>query len=101
MFIELSDIKCSTFLKLGVMFDYTILNNNEINFTSNIYVTRYNDDNKSESYNLYHRGYYLIDKKTLSVAEKNSVNFTDEFYEGKNILVKDLFAKYILNNLIY
>jgi hypothetical protein len=102
MFIEISNIKYSSFpsnLKLGVMLDYTIINKNEINFTSNIYVTRYNE--KSESYNLYHRGYYLIDNKTLSVAEKNSVNFIDEFYEGKNILVKDLFTKYILNEIIH
>ena len=104
MFIELSNIKYSTFptnLKLGVMLDYTIINNNEINFTSNIYVTRYNENGKSESYNLYHRGYYLIDNKTLSVAEKNSGNFTEEFYEGKNILVKDLFTKYILNEIVH
>ena len=103
MYIEISNTNYSNFptnLKLGITFDYTILNNNEINFTSNIYVTRYDNNNNPDSYNIYHRGYYLIDKKTLSVAQKNSVDFIDQFYEGKYILVEDLFQKYILDKII-
>lgn len=40
-------------------------------------------------------------KKKLYVAQKNSINFINQFYDGKNILIEDLFEKYILSNIIY
>lgn len=97
MFISISHSDDNTFpqdLRLDIFMDYNIYNQNEINFTINMKIFR-----KNEFYDKTYLGAYFVDNKDLKVAEKNNMVFKNQFYEGSNILVENLFQKYILPRL--
>jgi hypothetical protein len=102
MFVSISNQNNNNFpsnLKFDMSIYHNIINSNQISFTINMSIFDYSSEN-SIPYDISFIGSYLIDTKKLSVSQKGHNNFKDEFYFNGQVLVSDLFAKYILPHLI-
>jgi len=103
MFVSISNDNNNNYFPSNLKFDMSIfhnmINSNEISFTINMKTYDYSSKNPGP-YDISFVGCYLIDTQKLSVSEKCSGNFKDEFYFNGQVLVPDLFTKYILPHLV-